>query len=234
MRVSGARQKRQRTHDPALVAVDLAFAQGQRVLAGGLATIPVHGQRHGLRRVQPTFEARWRAWPGWRRWRASGPPAISDPARNRQGWPPRASTPRVASSPTRDLRAAGLRAEIQRPRRGRVGRQGFDVAEVAGEAVQHVLPGPGRLGVAQHHLLAGAGGADDVGHQPVAGEVAAADDVAAARGAHGHAGEEAAGEALHHDLGGGLGGRIGILAAEVVALDEGARRSRGWRRPCPR
>ncbi len=77
------------------------------------------------------------------------------------------------------VRASG---RSSRPRRialrpARVARR----AQIAAQAVQHVLPRPRRLGRADRERLAALRRAHQVGNQPVLGPVAAADDVAGAR-----------------------------------------------------
>ena len=63
----------------------------------------------------------------------------------------------------------------------------------------------------------------NVGHQPVTGKVATADDIAPPSRGQGHPCpvEIAAGEALGHDFGRRLRGRIGILAPQGVGLHKG-------------
>ena len=65
--------------------------------------------------------------------------------------------------------------------RGRVHGQPLGQEQVARQRVEHVLPWPHALRVAQVGRLAGGEGADQVGQQPAGREVAAADDVAGAR-----------------------------------------------------
>ena len=93
--------------------------------------------------------------------------------------------------------------------------------EVAGQRVEHVLPGPDSAGVAQLRGLAGGEGADQIGQEAAGREVAAADDVARAHRGHADAGvgwEVAGAVGLRDDLGAGLAGAVGIVPAERVAF----------------
>ena len=71
-------------------------------------------------------------------------------------------------------------AEIQRQRHVAAGGQRAEIGEVAADAVQHVLPRPRRIGIAQVQRGVVTRRAHHVRHQPPRCEIAAADDVARA------------------------------------------------------
>ena len=58
--------------------------------------------------------------------------------------------------------------------------------DVAGEGIEHMLPGADGVGAADVNRLIGEEAADEVGDEAVGGPVAAADDVAGARGGEGN------------------------------------------------
>jgi hypothetical protein len=107
----------------------------------------------------------------------------------------------------------------------RIGRFGQRLQEhqIPRQTVEHVLPGARRLRVAQHQRLTGQRRAHDIGDQPVLGEIAAADHVAAPHGGQRRARrlEIRGAVAGHQKLAPRLGGRIGILAAQPVVFREG-------------
>ena len=88
----------------------------------------------------------------------------------------------LAISPT--VGPAAVRGpKFSAARRGRIGGQRRRIQQIAAEAIQHVLPGTARFGIAQRQPLARARRVHHVRHQPAGREIAAADDVAGARGA---------------------------------------------------
>ena len=98
------------------------------------------------------------------------------------------------------------------------------------ERFEDVLPGADGEGAADADGLACEEAADEVGDEAVGGPVAAADDVAGARGGEGDAvfgelvdGEEGLAVGGGDDLGAGLGAGVGVVAAEGVGLAVGPR-----------
>ena len=109
--------------------------------------------------------------------------------------------------------AAGLEGPLARAQQ--MGAQ----PQIAGQGLQHQLPGAGGPGAADLHGLTGGPGAGAVGHDAVGGPVTAADDVA---GSHGGAGRAVLEKALEigmgDDLGAALGSGVGVVAAQMVGL----------------
>ena len=118
--------------------------------------------------------------------------------------------------------AVRVRGEIQGDRRAvGVGDHGLRQHQIAGERIEHVLPGPHGLRISQRHGFTRLEGRDDVGHDPERRPVPAADDVARPRRRDpARAAEEALPEGMSEDLGASLGAAIGIVTAEAVVLGE--------------
>ena len=85
-----------------------------------------------------------------------------------------------------------------------------------------MLPRPRRLGHAQARARTGGEGAHDVGHDAILSIIATADDIAAARGDQRDAVRREVGLRVSagDDLGGGLGGGVGVLAAKRIVFGE--------------
>ena len=117
---------------------------------------------------------------------------------------------------------------------GAVGReQVLGEAHVAVKGLEDVLPGADGVRAAGGDGGSGEKTADEVGNEAVERPVAAANDVAGAGGGYGYAmpgevagGEEGLAEGGGDDLGAGLGGGVGVVAAE-------GGRFRGSPRPTP-
>jgi hypothetical protein len=125
----------------------------------------------------------------------------------------------------------GCKIEAGR-RLGRVVGQALDVAEIAGQRVQHMLPGADGGGVAQHRRLARPERAHEIGDQAVGRPVAAADDVAGAGAAEADAPGGIGGAiGVDRELGRRLGGAVGSLPPSGSASRRRGR-SPGRRRPC--
>ena len=110
-------------------------------------------------------------------------------------------------------------------RQMRLAQQPLGQAEVAVQAVEHMLPGPHAGRVAQRHRLPGLRRGDDGRHQLVRRPVAAADHVARARRGHRDAvlgpplrREEGGDEGLRHQLRAGLAVRVRIAPAQRLVL----------------
>ena len=90
-------------------------------------------------------------------------------ARCGRGGAPWASRRVRADRPTRAATDAGASADGTEVQRARMSPRGTDIErrQVARQAVQYVLPGPGRLGMAQHQLLARAARTKHIRYQPI-------------------------------------------------------------------
>ncbi len=119
--------------------------------------------------------------------------------------------------PNRDSPAAE-RAEIPRLVDRLAREEPASDHEVAGERIQHMLPGTGGPRIADSEDLAAIGRANDVRDQPVLGPVAAADDVARPDARHPDVTREGLAPGVRHQLNAGLGGAIGVGAAELVGF----------------
>ncbi len=84
-----------------------------------------------------------------------------------------------------------------------------------------MLPGPDRLGKSQRNGFPGCKRANAVGDQPILRPIAAADDIACARGGDRRSvGKEAVAKTHRHQLRTGLAVAVGIMAAETIGFDE--------------
>ena len=111
--------------------------------------------------------------------------------------------------------------EIQRALPDAIG--ALDIEEIAGDAIERMLPRPRRVGHAQDRAAPLRPGAHDVGDDAILGIVAPANDVAAARDDQPNAarGEIGRSESARDHFRGRLGSGIGIPAAERIVLFEG-------------
>ena len=120
--------------------------------------------------------------------------------------------------------ALGIRAEVQGRRRAHgIGRHGLRQHQIARQRIEHVLPRPHGLGIAQRDRLACLERLDDVADDAVRRPIPAADDVAGTRRRNvAGAPEEALPEGIGDKFGTRLGAAVGIVSAQAVVLDERA------------
>ncbi len=137
------------------------------------------------------------------------------------GFPAEARTERIDQF-VNPAKACGIGPEIDSARRG-LGRfhERLGEREVSSERLEHVLPGPDGIRIAQPDRLARLQRSDTVRNQPVGGPIAAADDVARARrGDRRAAAEEALAKAAGQQLGAGLAAAVRIVSAEPIGFLE--------------
>src|ERR1017187_8070126 len=111
---------------------------------------------------------------------------------------------------------------------GIAGKELFGEADVAVKGFDDVLPGTDGKRAANAYRLAGDETADQVGNEGIGRPVAAADDVAGARGGEGDLvlseagdGEVGLAEGCGDNLGAGLGAGVGVVAAQGIGLAVG-------------
>ncbi|MNE44071.1 hypothetical protein D3C80_1382820 [compost metagenome] len=96
-----------------------------------------------------------------------------------------------------------------------IGQQALRQLQIAHQRVEHVLPGAGRMGIAQDHFFTVLPGAEDIRQQALGRPVPATQYVARARRGQGHAGgtQERVAVAGAQQFDTGLAAAIGVEAA---------------------
>jgi hypothetical protein len=208
---------------PRRVQLDLPTRDRAHVLAVPERPIPIGGPRHRFveRKQRPPAQkrARTRRVEGEERRLVRMVAGVKAPA----GAPVPARGERLHQIGN-GAEALRIRAEVQGRRRAHgVGRHRLRQHQIARERIEHVLPRPHRLRIAERDRRARLKSLDDIADDAVRRPVPAADDVAGACGRNvTRAREKALPERIGDKLGACLGVAVGIVPAQPVVLDERA------------